>query len=119
MDEQFKTEMTSRLKKYTSNKYNRNNDGKQHQQHTNTSNNKAVGAKQHHNNSIQHAKINSKRTTGKIPDTPFIGNCDHCGIKGHRIRDCRKATDTQKAEWLKKYNERRNAKRKQPEDNKS
>jgi hypothetical protein len=35
------------------------------------------------------------------------------------IRDCCKASDTQKAEWLKKFNERKDAKRKQPEDNKS
>jgi len=119
MDEQFKTEMTSRQKKFSANKNNRNSDGKQHQQNTNNNNNKSVGAKQHHNNSIQHSKNNSNRNTGKIPDTPFTGNCDHCGIKGHRIRDCRKATDAQKAEWLKKFNERKNAKRKQPEDNKS
>ena len=31
MDEQFKTEMTSRQKKYSTNNYNRNSDGKQHQ----------------------------------------------------------------------------------------
>jgi hypothetical protein len=119
MDEQFKTEMASRQKKYATSKYDRNSDGKQHQQNKTNNNNKSVGAKQHHNNSIQHSKNNSKRNTGKIPDTPFTGNCDHCGIKGHRIRDCRKATDAQKAEWLKKFNERKNAKRKQPEDNKS
>ncbi len=53
VDEQFKVELTSRQKKYVPNKYNRGSDGKQHQHNNNNTNqNKAIGAKQHHNNSI-------------------------------------------------------------------
>ena len=80
---------------------------------------KSAGAQQEHNNSISHSDRYSKKSGGKIPAKPFAGNCDHCGVKGHRIRDCRKASEAQKAEWLKKFNERKAAKRKQPEDNKS
>ena len=49
-----------------------------------------------------------------MPAKPFIGTYDHCGMKGQRIRDCRKASDSQKAEWLKKFNERKTAKKSSP-----
>jgi hypothetical protein len=116
VDEQFKTDLANRQKKYVPNRYNRADTNRHKHQGTQ---NKSAGAQQQHNNSLSHSGSYSKKSGGKIPAKPFTGNCDHCGVKGHRIRDCRKASETQKAEWLKKFNERRAAKRKQPEDNKS
>ena len=54
VDEQIKVELSSRQKKYVPNKYNRSNDGNQHQHNNDNNQNKVTGAKQHHNNSIQH-----------------------------------------------------------------
>ena len=90
-------------KKYIPNKYNRSDANRHQQKHTQ---NKSVGAKQHQNNSIQHSKGNSNKTGGIIPAKPFTGTCDHGCMKDHRIRDCRKASDSQKAEWLKKLENR-------------
>ena len=116
IDEQFKTDLLNRKKKYVPNRYNRQDTNRHQHPHTQT---KSAGAQQQHNNSISHSNNNFKKSGDKIPAKPFAGSCDHCGAKGHRIRDCRKASEAQKAEWLKKFNERRAAKRKQPEDNKS
>ena len=89
VDEQLKTELASRQKKYVPNRYNRS-DANRHQ-HQGTQS-KSAGAQQQHNNSISHSNNNFKKTGGKIPAKPFAGSCDHCGAKGHRIRDCRKAS---------------------------
>ena len=60
-------------------------------------------------------RIAKKRST----NISFEKICDHCGVKGHKIRDCPIATDIDKANWLEKFRKRKNAKRKQPEEAKT
>ena len=68
---------------------------------------------------MQHDKGRSQnRTVVRMFNAPFTGTCDHCGMKGHRIRDCRKASEDIKVAWYKQFNERKNAKRKQPDETK-
>ncbi len=56
-------------------------------------------------------RIAKKRNT----NISFEKICDHCGVKGHKIRDCPIATAIDKANWLEKFRKRKNARRKQPE----
>ena len=122
IDDAFKKELGRKQSNYNSNNksgkkpYQHRNSSKQHQQQQNGSD---KIADQHNNNmQVKGNNLNSKNNKNNIR-TPFTGTCDHCGIKGHKVRDCRKASDAVKAEWLKKFNDRRDAKRKQPDEPKS
>jgi gag-polypeptide of LTR copia-type/Integrase core domain/GAG-pre-integrase domain len=50
--------------------------------------NHALHVGQHKANGHQHGGKGGQQ--GKKPGKRFEGNCNHCGIKGHRLADCRK-----------------------------
>jgi hypothetical protein len=116
IDDTFAKDLMRKQNKFKATSYKPYNGGS----HRNSnSTNQHRGDQQRHNNNTKHnnsMRQDRNSRAARLPSTPFTGTCDHCGMKGHRIRDCRKATDDIKAAWYKQFVERKNNKRKQPDE---
>ena len=116
IDDTFKKDISNKHAKFKHSAH-RPHNGNSHINNRNINNNNNRNGKRQHVNIMQHDKGRSRsRSVAKIPTAPYTSTCDHCGMKGHRIRDCRKASNDIIVAWYKQLNERKNAKRKQPDE---